>query len=162
MVKMLNRKFIRDSNKIFSPFSCGQIFQQSVGIPLDTNCALLLADLFLYLYEAEFNKDFNMGRKKLFFWPSIPYFHKSTMFLSSTCNQFHSYIDSIYPKKLEIKDTTKCSISVISLELNTNGKIKAQLYDKRDYFNFPIVNFPYHYSNIQISPAYSMYISQLI
>jgi hypothetical protein len=31
-----------------------QVFQQSVGIPLGTNCAPLLADLFLYSYEAEF------------------------------------------------------------------------------------------------------------
>jgi hypothetical protein len=28
-----------------------QIFQQSVGISMDTNCAPLLADLFLYSFE---------------------------------------------------------------------------------------------------------------
>ena len=32
------------------------IFQQTVGIPMGTNCAPLLADLFLYSYEAEFIK----------------------------------------------------------------------------------------------------------
>jgi hypothetical protein len=31
-----------------------QVFQQFVGIPMCTNCAPLLADLFLYSYEAEF------------------------------------------------------------------------------------------------------------
>ena len=31
-----------------------QVFQQTVGIPMGTNCAPLLADLFLYSYEAEF------------------------------------------------------------------------------------------------------------
>jgi hypothetical protein len=31
-----------------------QVFQQSVGIPMGTNCAPLLADLFLYSYEREF------------------------------------------------------------------------------------------------------------
>ena len=31
----------------------GQSFQ-AVGIPMGINCALLLADLFLYRYEAEF------------------------------------------------------------------------------------------------------------
>jgi hypothetical protein len=30
------------------------IFQQSVGIPMDTNCIPLLADLFLHSYETEF------------------------------------------------------------------------------------------------------------
>jgi hypothetical protein len=31
-----------------------QVFQQSVGIPMDINCDPLLADLFLYSFEAEF------------------------------------------------------------------------------------------------------------
>jgi hypothetical protein len=31
----------------------GQVFQQSVGIPMGTNCAPLLLDLFLYSYEVE-------------------------------------------------------------------------------------------------------------
>ena len=33
------------------------------------------------------------------------------------------------------------------------------IYDKRDSFNFPIVNFPFMSSNI---PAYGIYISQLV
>ena len=32
----------------------GQLFRQTVGIPIETKCALLLADLFLYCYENEF------------------------------------------------------------------------------------------------------------
>ena len=32
----------------------GEIFQQVIGIPMGTNCAPLLADIFLYSYEAEF------------------------------------------------------------------------------------------------------------
>jgi hypothetical protein len=32
----------------------GQVFQQFVGVPMGTNRAPLLADLFLYSYEAEF------------------------------------------------------------------------------------------------------------
>ena len=31
-----------------------QVFQQTVGIPMGTNCAPLFADLFLHSYEAEF------------------------------------------------------------------------------------------------------------
>jgi hypothetical protein len=31
-----------------------RVFQQTVGIPMDTKCAPLLADLFLYSYEANF------------------------------------------------------------------------------------------------------------
>jgi hypothetical protein len=42
----------------------GQVFQQSVGIPMGTNCAPLLADLFLYSYEAEFNLKLRHEKKK--------------------------------------------------------------------------------------------------
>jgi hypothetical protein len=35
-------------------------------------------------------------------------------------------------------------------------------YDKRDDFNFSIVNFPYLCSNTPASPAYGVYISQLL
>jgi hypothetical protein len=45
---------------IFAMFG-GRVFQQTVGIPMDTNCASLLADLFLYLYEADF----------FFFWNKV-------------------------------------------------------------------------------------------
>jgi hypothetical protein len=37
-----------------------------------------------------------------------------------------------------------------------------QNYDKRDDFNFPIVNFPFICSNIPEAPAYGAYISLMI
>lgn len=40
-------------NNIFVLFG-GKMFQQTSGIQLGTNCAPLLADMFLYYYEAEF------------------------------------------------------------------------------------------------------------
>ena len=32
----------------------GRVFQQTIGIPMGANCAPLLANLFLYSYEADF------------------------------------------------------------------------------------------------------------
>ena len=40
-------------DNIFAEFD-GRTFQQTISIPMETNCVPLLADLFLYLYEAEF------------------------------------------------------------------------------------------------------------
>jgi hypothetical protein len=51
----------------------------------------------------------------------------------------------------------------VLLKLDTNVRITAQLYDKkqkRDDFNFSILNFPYLCSNVPASPAYDVYISQ--
>ena len=42
----------------------GRIFQQTIGIPMGTNCAPLLADLFLYSYEAEFVQSLLQAGKK--------------------------------------------------------------------------------------------------
>ena len=44
----------------------GQLFRQMVGIPMGTNCAPLLADLFLYSYENEFlDKLIKEGKESL-------------------------------------------------------------------------------------------------
>ena len=61
IIKML--EFLVDN--IFVVF-VGKVFQQIVGIPMGTNCAPLLADIFLYSYEAEFIKSLlSTGRKQL-------------------------------------------------------------------------------------------------
>ena len=44
----------------------------------------------------------------------------------------------------------------------TDGQLRTSLYDKRDDFNFHITNFPFLSSNIPSSPAYGVFISQLI
>ena len=41
-----------------------QIFQQIIGIPMGTNCAPLLVDLFLYSYESEFIQSLLRSDKK--------------------------------------------------------------------------------------------------
>ena len=44
----------------------GQLLRQIVGIPVGTNCAPLLADLFLYSFENEFlDKLIKEGKRKL-------------------------------------------------------------------------------------------------
>ena len=48
------------------------------------------------------------------------------------------------------------------LEYDKEEKLQLKLYDKRDDFNFPIVNFPFLWSNIPSSPAYGVHVSQLI
>jgi hypothetical protein len=52
----------------------------------------------------------------------------------------------------------------LHLEIDSDGWLRTKLYDKRDYFNFPIVNFPFICSNIPAAPAYGVpvYISQFI
>ena len=69
-------------------------------------------------------------------------------------------------KELEIKDTTdkpsSASYLDLRLEIDNRGRLSTKLYDKRDDFTFPIVNFPFLCGNIPAAPAYGVYISQLI
>ena len=86
--------------------------------------------------------------------------------LSINNHNFHNYVHLIYPEELDIKDTTESDRSAsyldILLNIDSNGRLTTTLYDKRDDFNFAIVNFPFLCSNIPLSPAYGVYISQLI
>jgi len=43
-----------------------------------------------------------------------------------------------------------------------NGKIHSKLFDKRDAFRFPIVNFPDLSGNIPAKQSYGVFVSQLI
>jgi hypothetical protein len=72
--------------------------------------------------------------------------------------------------ELEIKDTKESYKSAlymyldILLNIDANGRLTTSLhvYDKRVDFDFAIVSFPFLYINISLSPAYVVYISQLI
>ena len=86
--------------------------------------------------------------------------------LSINNPDFENYLGQMYPPELEIKDTTENNTSASYLDLllsiGRDGQLHTSLYDKRDDFNFHITNFPFLSSNIPSSPAYGVFISQLI
>ena len=65
-----------------------------------------------------------------------------------------------------LRDTTNTAMSAsyidLHLDINSKGRIRTKLYDKRDDFNFPFMNFPFICSKIPAAPTYGVYISQLI
>jgi hypothetical protein len=81
---------------------------------------------------------------------------------------FGDFVDRIYPIAFEIKDPThthtdrSAPFLDLHFEIDTEGRLRTKLYDKRDDFNFPIVNFPFICNNISTAPAYGVYIYQLI
>ena len=161
IVRMLD--FLIDN--IFVEFG-GRIFQQTIGIPMGTNCAPLLADLFLYSYEADFIQGLLKKKEKKLARSFNYSFRYIDDVLSLNNSRFIDYVHLIYPNELEIKDTTDTEKSASYLDLflyiDNGGRLNSKLYDKRDDFDFPIVNFPFLSSNIPASPAYGVYISQLI
>ena len=89
-----------------------------------------------------------------------------TYILSINNPDFENYLGQMYPPELEIKDTTESNTSASYLDLLLSigrvGQLHTSLYDKRDDFNFHITNFPFLSSNIPSSPAYGVFILQLI
>ena len=144
----------------------GRIFQQTIGIPMDTNCAPLLADLFLYKYEVEFlqNKSPQSRQEtprttiqfhlQIYSWCIVSEKHKF-------CRVFGIHLATWTWSKGNNGDCSLSSYFDCYLYID-NGRLTTRLYDKRDDFNFPIVNFPFLSSNIPSAPAYGVYVSQLI
>jgi len=161
IVNMIN--FLIDN--IFIEFG-GRIFHQTIGIPMGTNCAPLLADLFLHSYKDKFVHDLlRKGEKTLA--QSFNYkFRDMDDVLSLNNKNFSNVLHLIYPVELVVKDTTDSPNSASYLNLNLgrdiNGTLTTKLHDKRDDFNFPIVNYPFLNSAIPSSSAQGVYMSQLI
>ena len=152
-------------DNIFVMFG-GRVFQQTVGIPMGTNCAPLLADFFIYSYEAHFIQELlKKSEKKLDRCFNFTFRYIDDV-LSLNNSRFGNFVDRIYSIEIEIKDTSDTNRSAsyldLHLEIDSEGRLRTKPYNKKDDFNFPIVNFPFICSNIPAALAYGVYISQLI
>ena len=134
-----------------------------VGIPIGTNCAPSLADLFLYSYENEFlDKLVKEGKSKLARKFSLSYRYIDDL-ISFSNKKFKEFISDIHPKELTISETTESTSAASYLDLlftrDKSNKITTKLYDKRDTFGFHIVNFPFMSSTSLLClciPAHSL------
>ena len=76
-----------------------------------------------------------------------------------------TYVHEIYPKELTLTKSNQNSRHKPFLDLDIsieNDIFKTKIYDKRDDFDFPIVNFPFLDGDIPIAPSYGVYISQRV
>ena len=119
-------------DNIFVVFA-GKVFQQIIGIPMGTNCAPLLADIFLYSYEVEFIQSLlSAGKKRLASKFNFTYRYIDDV-LSINNPYFKSYRGQIYPPELEIKHTTDSNTSApyldLLLQIGRDGQLRISLYD---------------------------------
>ena len=74
-------------------------------------------------------------------------------------------VGQIYPTELQLNKANSSNSEARFLDLNlsiTNGIVSSKIYDKRDDFNFEIVNIQFLDGDVPRSPSYGVYISQLI
>ena len=71
----------------------------------------------------------------------------------------------IYPAELQLNKANTSDKETSFLELNIKvigSDIHTSVYDKRDDFGIPIVNFPWLSGDVPRLPSYGIYISQLV
>ena len=113
----------------------GMVYQQIVGIPMGTNCAPLIADLFLYWNERDFMS--NLQKSKRF--DLIDKFNDTSRYLDDIFT-----IDNptfTYPRELQLNkaNTSDKETSFLDLNIKVIGNdIHTSVYEKRDDFGFPI------------------------
>ena len=74
-------------------------------------------------------------------------------------------VSQIYPSKLQLNKANASDTKAAFLDLHlsiSNNIVSTKLYDKRDDFDFGIVNFPCLGGDVPRSTSYGVYISQLI
>ncbi|KAK3097480.1 hypothetical protein FSP39_009988 [Pinctada imbricata] len=132
---------------------------------MGTNCAPLVADLFLYTYEKELIQNLQKQRKE----DDVKCFIGTSRYLDDILTidnpVFEKYKDVIYPQELTLNKANVTDTESPFLDLNikvVNGEIHASVYDKRDDFGFNKVNFPWLDGDVPKLPSYGIHISQLI
>ena len=143
----------------------GCLFRHVIGTPMGTNCAPLLADLFLYSYESGFlDNMIRSGHRKLTRSFNLCYRYTDDLIVFSN-KKFGDYVKEIYPSQLTVGKANRSDDLANYLDLTfiigSNNQLYIKLYDKRDDFDFHIVKFSFLLSSIPFSPSCGVYISQL-
>ena len=156
LIYLLDNIYIRFGSKLY---------RQNVGIPMGTNCAPLVADLFLFCYERDFMKSLTKEKR----YDLIDAFNSTSRYLDDLLNidniHFEHMVHRIYPTELQLNKANASDTEAAFLDLNIsihNDIVSTKIYDKRDDFNFDIVNFPFLDGDVPQRPSYGVYISQLI
>ena len=74
-------------------------------------------------------------------------------------------VNRIFPAELQLNKANSSDTEAAFLNLNLsihNDIVSTKIYDKRDDFNFDIVNFPFLDGDVPQRPSYGVYISHFI
>ena len=132
---------------------------------MGTNCAPLVADLFLFCFE----RDFIMSLSDNTQADAIEASNSASRYLDDLVNidnpYFEGMVRQIYPAESQLNKAKTSDTMAPFLDLhlsNLDGFVSSKIYDKRDDFDFDIVNFPFLDGDVPRTTAYGVYISQLI
>lgn len=133
---------------------------------MGTDCAPFLANLFLYSYEY----DWIEKQRKLKNYPKLNAFkhccrYIDDLFLANNDDVMKEVMTDIYPNGLVLVPDGSDGLSTPFLDFQLaidNGVISTSIFDKRDAFDFPIVNFPTLTGNIPIRSSYGVFVGEAV
>ena len=129
--------------------------------------APFIANLFLHYYESGYmNSLINSGKLNVARKLSRNFRYLDDLLGLNDLGCFQEVQSTIYPNELVLSCTDNLGLQANYLDLNLsmeNQFFNSKLYDKRDDFDFEVINFPcMKYSNIPSKPSNGIYLSQLI
>ena len=120
---------------------------------------------FLYCYDRDFMSDLQKSKR----FDLIDMFNDISRYLDDIFTidnpEFEKHISYVYPAELQLNKANTSDKETAYLDLNIKlfgSGIQTSVFDKRDDFGFPIVNFPWLSGDVPRLPSYGIYISQLV
>ena len=143
---LINKVYIKVGNNVY---------HQTIGIPMETNSVPLLENLFQFHYEYSYMKNLVHDNLCMAKWFSDTVRYIDDL-LTLNNSKFSEEITNIYSTDLMrelVSQIPTCPTWIFQL---VYGVVNMLLWsnDKRDAFNFNIVNFTYMSSNIPANPTY--------
>ena len=142
-----------------------QVFQQVIGIPMGSDPAPFIANLFLYFYESKFldklkKEDLHRARRLRHVFRFI-----DDLIALNDNNEFAASYKEIYPEEMELKpeNVDHSSSSYLDLQIDVDDKqFDFKLFDKRDAFPFSVVRMPHLQSNMPSKMFYSTISAEIL
>ena len=141
-------------------------FKQVIGIPMGTDPAPFMANLYMFYYEFKWITelmDSDYGVAKCLYGHTRRFIDD----LVTLNNKGHlgANWENIYPSGLILNKENKLDNAASFLDLDItveNNQYRTKTYDKRDAFDFDIVSYPDIMGNIPDRPAYGVCIGQIL
>ena len=134
------------------------ILRQAIGIPMGSDPAPFMANLFLYYFENKWilkMKKSNLKQARMF---GNTFRFIDDLIAINDAGFFERNFQDIYPEEMVLKKENSGTKQASFLDLNIhikNNTFKTSLYDKRDAFPFSIVRMPFLCSNMPSTMFYS-------
>ena len=150
---------------------CGDsLYRQTVGIPMGTNCAPVLANLFLYHYESAY-----VSRLLADHGPSVARSFRTCFrliddVLAVGVPRLHSALSQpaedggLYPRALALEQTSDSTLEAefIGIHVEQKGsRFHLSVYDKRKSFPFKVRRYPLMASLIPRTIPYGVFVGLL-